>query len=196
MLAFLEPEGIEAVDAHTVRFTTKNPTPQLPTQIKSRFVHIVPEGATAEDMENHGVGTGPFILGKDFDKGAPFWEVTRNPDYWQPGCPRRSACASPPSWNPSPGPRPSSREIDVATAVDPQLVPLLDANADVDVVKASGGASITLSMGSTRRPSTTFGYARRSRRWWTARPSSTVRSSAWARPVRTARFRPRARSHT
>jgi peptide/nickel transport system substrate-binding protein len=147
LLAFLEPEGIEAVDAHTVRFTTKNPTPQLPTQIKSRFVHIVPEGATAEDMENHGVGTGPFILDKDFDKGAPFWEVTRNPDYWQPDIPKAECVRFTAVLEPiTRAAALISGEIDVATAVDPQLVPLLDANADVNVVKASGGASIALSM--------------------------------------------------
>ena len=147
LLAFLEPEGIEAVDAHTVRFTTKNPTPQLPIQIKSRFVHIVSEGTTAEQMENHGVGTGPFILGKDFDKGAPFWEIARNPNYWQPGMPKAECLRFISILEPiTRAAALISGEIDVATSVDPVLVPLLEKNEDVDVVKAAGGASITLSM--------------------------------------------------
>ena len=147
LLAFVEPEGIEAVDAHTVRFTTKNPTPQLPTQLKSRFVHIVPEGATAQDMENHGVGTGPFILGKDFDKGAPFWKVARNPNYWQPGMPKAECIRFTSILEPiTRAAALISGEIDIASAIDPVLVPLLENNEDVNVVKAAGGASIALSM--------------------------------------------------
>ena len=147
LLTFVEPEGIEAVDAHTVRFTTKNPTPQLPTQLKNRFVHIVPEGATAQDMESHGVGTGPFILGGDFDKGAPFWKVTRNPNYWQPGMPKAECIRFTSILEPiTRAAALISGEIDVASAIDPVLVPLLEENENVNVIKAAGGASIALSM--------------------------------------------------
>ena len=78
LLSFLDPEGIEALDAHTVRFTTKDSVAQLATLIRNRFTNIVSEGATTEAMQIHGVGTGPFTI-ENLDKGAPFWQVNRNP---------------------------------------------------------------------------------------------------------------------
>ena len=46
--------------------------------LKNKFSYIVPEGATRERLDNHGIGTGAFIQ-ETFAKGAPFYEVVRNP---------------------------------------------------------------------------------------------------------------------
>ena len=48
VLEFLDPNGIKAVDAKTVTFTTPKPVVELPVLITNKFTNIVPEGATAD----------------------------------------------------------------------------------------------------------------------------------------------------
>ena len=70
VLAFLDPEGIKAVDAHTVSFTTKQPVVELPVLITNKFTNIVAEGAKHEDLRLKGNGTGPFMQ-EQFQPNAP-----------------------------------------------------------------------------------------------------------------------------
>ena len=146
LLSFLDPEGIEALDAHTVRFTTKDSVAQLATLIRNRFTNIVSEGATTEAMQIHGVGTGPFTI-ENLDKGAPFWQVNRNPDYWQPGLPKAECIRFTSILEPiTRAAALISGDADIVTSIDPQLVILLGKNEEVEVIQTSGGVAMTLSM--------------------------------------------------
>ncbi len=85
--AFLEPDGIEAIDAHTVRFNLTRPVVGFPVDHRTKFALIVPEGAKSEDLRLHGVGTGPFME-EVFTPGGPERILRRNPNYWIPGLPK------------------------------------------------------------------------------------------------------------
>jgi ABC-type transport system substrate-binding protein len=92
VLNFLDPDGIKAIDAHTVAFTTKEPVSELPVLITNKFTNIVAEGAKHADLRLHENGTGPFIQDK-FEPNAPVRLFKANPNYWQSGCRNRNACA-------------------------------------------------------------------------------------------------------
>jgi ABC-type transport system substrate-binding protein len=84
-------ESVEAVDAHTVRFTLKHPSRTLlPVMAAYRvgFAQMSPSAYKQwgkEDVRMHPIGTGPFKLAK--------WEQNRilvlekNADYFRPGLP-------------------------------------------------------------------------------------------------------------
>ncbi len=93
VLEFLDPEGIKAVDATTVTFTTKKPVVELPVLITNKFTNIVPDGAKQEELRLKGDGTGPFMQ-EEFHANAPVRILRKNPNYWMPASPRRIACAS------------------------------------------------------------------------------------------------------
>jgi len=57
ILSFLTPEGVDAVDAHTVRFTVAKPVVDLPTAISSKFSGIVAENTSSEDLAAKGLNT-------------------------------------------------------------------------------------------------------------------------------------------
>ena len=89
-----EAESFEAVDAYTVRITTKGPSPS--------FLHNTPNGnviiasknlATGgEDISKQLLGTGPFrIVSWDGKSGA---EYVRNDDHWREGQPYWTASSS------------------------------------------------------------------------------------------------------
>ena len=61
VLEFLDPDGIKAVDATTVTFTTKKPVVELPVLITNKFTNIVPDGAKQDELRLKGDGTGPFM---------------------------------------------------------------------------------------------------------------------------------------
>jgi peptide/nickel transport system substrate-binding protein len=86
--------GIEAIDDHTVRFTTSAPDPSL--WLKLADVAIMSKtGAQAHDVMKpadfvgareetyamgHANGTGPFVLESFEPRGG--WAMIRNPDWW------------------------------------------------------------------------------------------------------------------
>ena len=140
-LAVLETARIEAVDAHTVRFTTDKPVAQLPLSIKNRFTLIVPEGATTEGMESHAIGTGAFTI-KDFDKSAPFNIITRNPNYWAPGLPKAECIKVISVLDPiARAAALMTKEADMTPSIDPRLLPVLRKNKDITLLVSPGGGS-------------------------------------------------------
>lgn len=82
-------EGVEAVDAHTVRFTFQRPYAPGIDRIVGQV--IVPQHlwSLEEDPTSWAnpepVGTGPFTEVLRF--GGQTWELGRNPHYWQEGRP-------------------------------------------------------------------------------------------------------------
>ncbi len=145
-LSFLNADGIEAVDKYSVRFTTDKPVAQLPLMMKNRFAYIVPEGATTEGMESHAVGTGPFII-DDFNKSSPFWTVKRNVNYWAAGLPKSDCIRFTSILEPiTRAAALISGDVDIATALDPQLMPMLSKNEDITLMQTKGGSSRNLTM--------------------------------------------------
>ena len=137
---------IEVVDTHTVRFIMKQPTATAPILLKSKWAFIVPEGATREQLDGHGVGTGAFIQ-KTFTKGGPFWEVVRNPDYWDPGLPKAACLRFTVIAEPiTRAAALISGDIDLATSMDPELVGVMSKNENVTTATAPGGSPMVLNM--------------------------------------------------
>ena len=68
---FLTPEGIVAVDAHTVSFTSADPVAEMPLLLTTKFNLVVPEGMMHEELRLNGIGTGPFKMTGPLDPGAP-----------------------------------------------------------------------------------------------------------------------------
>lgn len=145
-LSFLDPNGIEAVDEYTVRFTTKNPVVELPLLLNGKLSLIVPNGAKTEDLKLHGVGTGPFMQDK-FVPGGAVRVLKRNPNYWQPGLPkadcleirviseatnRMAAIAG--------------NEADLALLIDPATLLSLKDNPNVQLMKTTGATFIYMPM--------------------------------------------------
>ena len=140
-LSFLNRKTIEAVDDRTVRFRLDEPMGSLPLMITNRWTFIVPEGATEEALNARPDGTNAFQV-TEFTRGAPSNTLQAYEGYWDAELPTvpcltvriitdpitRSAALI-------------SGELDVATAIDPQLVPLLERTDDVDVLPADGGGT-------------------------------------------------------
>ncbi len=87
LLTFLDPDGIEAVDDLTVRFTLPDPMADLPLALITRQSYIVKEGATSEELKSAANGTGPFRL-EEFTPGETPTVFVRNERYWQAGLPK------------------------------------------------------------------------------------------------------------
>lgn len=81
-------EGIEAVDAQTVRFTLTSPDVTFLNKMALNFAYIVPKEAVEEagaDFGHAPVGTGPYML-KEWKTGE-FLTFERNPNYFVEGLP-------------------------------------------------------------------------------------------------------------
>lgn len=74
----LKVEKIEAADDYTLKITTKVPFPEFVSELVNPNVSII--DVTEEDIVNHPVGTGPFVL-KSFSPGSKL-ELERYDDYW------------------------------------------------------------------------------------------------------------------
>ncbi len=85
-LTGIDPDGIDAVDDHTVRFRLSSAIVEFPRAIANRFTYIVPAGSTKEDLRSHGVGTGPFKQER-FVPGEEPSIFVKNDRYWQRGLP-------------------------------------------------------------------------------------------------------------
>jgi peptide/nickel transport system substrate-binding protein len=87
VLNFLEPDGITAVDDHTVTFKTPNVVADLPTVLAIKYGMIVPDGSTKEDLKVKAMGTGPFV--QDVYSPTETRRVfQRNKNYWREGLPK------------------------------------------------------------------------------------------------------------
>jgi peptide/nickel transport system substrate-binding protein len=80
----MDPQGIKAVNDHTLVVKLKHPDSLLPAAIGARYAHIVKRGTRVFNVRT-AIGTGPFKI-KSFAPGQS-WKVARNPNYWQPGLP-------------------------------------------------------------------------------------------------------------
>jgi peptide/nickel transport system substrate-binding protein len=86
ILSQVDPDGIRAVDDHTVEFTLRSPAVEFPLLIANRFTYIVKSGQTSDDLRAAGIGTGPFKV-EHFVPGEEPSVYVRNEHYWQPGRP-------------------------------------------------------------------------------------------------------------
>ena len=144
--AFMTPDGMEAVDAHTVRFNLTKPDVGFPIDERTKFSLIVPEGAKSEDLRLHGVGTGPFMQ-EVFTPGGPERILRRNPDYWRPGLPKAD-CLRITSIT-EPVARMTSLlsgESDLLLSVDAGTLGTLKDNPDAVLVKTQGAMPQTISV--------------------------------------------------
>ncbi len=144
-LAFLNPEGIVAVDEHTVRFTTDEAVPELPILITTKNTWIVPAGSTSEDLRLNGVGTGPFVP-VDFEPVQQPHRFERNPDYWQEGLPLADCVEFYVIQEPTTRVAAlQSGEVDIVELVDFSTVPMLESDPAIAILESTTSQSLTLS---------------------------------------------------
>ena len=145
-LAFLNAEGIEAVDDYTVKFTTESPVVELPVLITGKNSYIVQAGATADTLARTPVGTGPFMP-VDFDSAAQPHVFVRNDNYWEEGLPAAAclefyAIQEPTTRNAAL----LSGEVDIVQQVDYATLPTIQNNSDVQIMTTGPATSMVLAM--------------------------------------------------
>ena len=146
VLGFLNPEGIKAIDSHTVAFTTKDPVAELPVLITNKFTNIVAEGAKHEDLRLHGNGTGPFMQDQ-FEPNAPVRLFKANPNYWQAGLPKEKCMRVTVAQEPVTAVSAiKAGEVDLVLNVDPSVIPALKDDPNVKLLETGASNSMTLSM--------------------------------------------------
>ena len=143
-LAFLNPDGIEAVDDYTVKFNLDNPVVELPVLITNKNTYIVPEGATGDTLNYTPVGTGPFIP-VDFDPNAQPHVFVKNADYWEDGLPKAEcvefyAIQEATTRNAAL----LSGEIDLVQLVDYATLPTIQDNPTVELMTTGAATSYVL----------------------------------------------------
>lgn len=153
LLSFLTADGIVAVDAHTVAFTTADVVAELPLMIANKYTMIVPDGSTAEALRASGIGTGPFVQDV-YDLAQDTRIFRRNPAYWREGLPvaecidlkviteevSRIAAIQ-------------SGAVDLIVSAGPATITTLGGDPGVRVIPAAGpGGYINLSMQSDAPP--------------------------------------------
>ena len=146
VLNFLDPDGIKAIDAHTVAFTTKEPVAELPVLITNKFTNIVAEGAKHADLRLHENGTGPFIQDK-FEPNAPVRLFKANPNYWQTGLPKSKCLRVTVAQEPVAAVSAiKAGEVDLVLNVDPSVIPALKGDPNVKLLETGASNSMTVSM--------------------------------------------------
>ncbi len=152
VLEFLDPDGIKAVDATTVTFTTKNPVVELPVLITNKFTNIVPDGAKQEDLRKKGDGTGPFMQ-EQFTPNAPVRILRKNPNYWNAGQPNadclritvaQEAVAAVAAIK--------AGQVDLMLNVDPSVIGSLKEDPNVQLLETAASNSMTISMWVDTKP--------------------------------------------
>ncbi|MDI2098728.1 ABC transporter substrate-binding protein [Ruicaihuangia caeni] len=124
-LPFLTADGVEKVDDTTVRFNLEYPTVVLPDALTSPTMAIVPEGFDPEKP----IGSGPFVLA-NHDPGSRV-SFDANDEYFQDGQPGVDTLEfiSFPDSNAMVNALVGG-QIDVASSMDPSLVPVVEAGGD------------------------------------------------------------------
>jgi peptide/nickel transport system substrate-binding protein len=153
LLSFLTPDGIVAVDDHTVTFTTEGVVAELPLIIANKYTMIVPAGSTSEELKSTGIGTGPFVQDV-YDIAQDTRIFQKNPTYWREGLPvadcidlkviteevSRIAAIQ-------------SGAVDLIVSAGPATITTLGGNPAVQVIPAAGpGGYINLSMQADAAP--------------------------------------------
>lgn len=151
VMAFLDPDGIKAVDSHTVSFTTKEPVAEFPVLITNKFTNIVAEGA-GDELRLKGDGTGPFMQ-EQFTPNAPVRILRKNPNYWVPGEPKaecvritvaQEAVAAVSAIK--------AGQVDLVLNVDPSVIPSLKDDPNVELLQTGASNSMTISMWVDTKP--------------------------------------------
>ncbi|MCI0429759.1 MAG: ABC transporter substrate-binding protein [Rhodospirillales bacterium] len=146
VLGFLDPEGIKALDSHTVAFTTKDPVVELPVLITNKFTNIVAEGAKHEELRLKGNGTGPFMQ-EQFEPNAPVRIFRANPNYWQEGLPKSKCVRVTVAQEPVTAVSAiKAGEVDLVLNVDPSVIQALKDDPNVTLLETGASNSMTVSM--------------------------------------------------
>jgi len=144
-LGMLSPDKIDAVDDHTVRFTAKSPTVELPVLISSKYAAIVPDGIDRDTMQKKPVGTGPYMV--DQFVPGPKFVAKRNANYWKPGLPKADCLElSGITESVARAAALQSGQADLLIFLEPSATATLSADPNVKVLKSPGGSVMTLSM--------------------------------------------------
>jgi peptide/nickel transport system substrate-binding protein len=145
-LAFLNPDGITAVDDLTVKFTLDNPVVELPLLITTKNTWIVPNGATGDTLERTPLGTGPFMP-VDFDPATEPYHFVKNENYWEEGLPA-SECVEFVAIQEDTTMTSAllSGEIDIAQQVGFTVIPALQGNPDINLIATGPATSMVLAM--------------------------------------------------
>ncbi|MGO4622934.1 ABC transporter substrate-binding protein [Ensifer sp. 2YAB10] len=145
-LAFLDADGITAVDDHTVRFKVKEPVVELPMLIATKYALMVPNGAKSEELRTKGNGTGPFLQ-ETFTINGAVRVMRRNPHYWRSGLPKAECLEITTSLESTS--RLSallSGTVDLSLTVDPPSLITLKDNPAVELVATPGATSLYLAV--------------------------------------------------
>jgi peptide/nickel transport system substrate-binding protein len=146
VLAFLDADGIKAIDPQTVAFTTKDPIADLPLLITNKFTGIVAEGSKAEDLRLHENGTGPFIQ-DDFVPGGAARTLAKNPNYWKAGRPKAECLRITVALEPIAAVSAiRSGEADLVLNIDPSVAATLKGDPNVELLQTAASNSMTISM--------------------------------------------------
>jgi len=144
-LGMLSPDKIEAVDDHTVRFTAKSPTVELPVLISSKYAAIVPDGIDRDTMQKKPVGTGPYMV--DQFVPGPKFVAKRNASYWKAGLPKADCLElSGITESVARAAALQSGQADLLIFLEPSSTATLSADPNVKILKSPGGSVMTLSM--------------------------------------------------
>ena len=150
--SFLKPEGIQAIDAHTVQFTTDDPIADMPTLLSLKFNLIVSEGAETADLKLNGMGTGPFMQ-EEFVPGGPVRVLRRNPNYWREGLPKAECLRITVITEPvSQLAALKSGEADLLTSAAPEILSALQGDENFTLLETGAATSLTFSMQTDKAP--------------------------------------------
>jgi len=150
--AVIDPEGITAKDDYTVVIKTKAPSVTLPTILTTKETGIVKDGAKAEDLRLHGMGTGPFMQ-DTFTPGNDYVKLVANPNYWQKGLPKapcleirtiQEATTAVAALQ--------SGEVDLVLQLDSSVLPSVQNDPNIKLLQTAAGNSMTLSMWTDTAP--------------------------------------------
>ena len=152
VLGFIKPDNIKAVDAHTVTFTTDQPTADLPTILGVKYNLIVPEGSKSDELKLHEQGTGPFVQ----DKYSPTETLRifkRNPTYWRKGLPKAECLQlSVISEEVTRTAAIKSGAADLLISAGPSSLAQLKDDPSVKVLQSAPGGYYTISMWTDTKP--------------------------------------------
>ena len=152
ILSFLKPEGIQAVDAHTVRFETDDPIADMPTLLSLKFNLIVSEGAQTADLKLNGMGTGPFMQ-EEFTPGGAVRVLRRNPNYWREGLPKAECLrVTVITEAVSQLAALKSGEADLLMSAAPEILSALRGDENVTLLETGAATSLTFSMQTDKEP--------------------------------------------
>ncbi|KQV41210.1 ABC transporter substrate-binding protein [Rhizobium sp. Root1204] len=128
---------VTASDPHSVVFTLKYPYADLLTALAGNYGSIIPDGSTKESLSTKPDGTGPFVMAEFVPGARIVYKANRN--YRTPGAIglseiRQETIAQGNAQVSSL----TAGEVDLINQVSPQLVPSLEGQTDVTLLKTPG----------------------------------------------------------